>query len=124
MYVSRAASLDQYVQGLARLDGQSGVLVGIAGRLVCLDCGSRSDVFAGLYLKLPRGYALDAIESPLDRPVSKAAVGRFLGELELATRTRRPAVGLGQECELTGYAIGSELVADGEVIALSAFPAR
>jgi hypothetical protein len=43
-----------------RLDGQSGVLVGIGGRLVCLDYVLRSDVFAGLYLKLLRGYALTA----------------------------------------------------------------
>jgi hypothetical protein len=35
-----------------RLDGQSGVVVGVAGGIACLDYVSRSDVFAGLYLKL------------------------------------------------------------------------
>ena len=64
MYVDRAASLDEYLQALPRLDGQAGAIVGIAGRLVCLDYVSRSDVFAGLYLKLLRGYALSAIETP------------------------------------------------------------
>ena len=122
MYVSRGATLEEYVQALPRLDGQSGVLVGIGGRLVCLDYVSRSDVFAGLYPKLLRGYALDAIESPVDRPLSKTAIGRFLGELELAERTRRPAAGIGEEGVLAGYALGSELVADGEVVALTAFP--
>ena len=124
MYVSRRSSLDEYVQALPRLDGQSGVIVSIAGRLTCLDYVSRSDVFAGLYLKLLRGYALDAIESSVDRPLSKTALGRFLGELELAERSRRPSVGLGEEAELAGYAIGRELTLDGEVVALSAFPAR
>jgi hypothetical protein len=124
MYVSRGASLDEYAQALPRLDGQSGVLVGIGGRLVCLDYVSRSDVFAGLYLKLLRGYALDAIESHLDKPLSRRAVGRFLGELELAKRARRPAVGLGEEGELTEYVVGRELIVDGEVVALSAFPHR
>ena len=100
------------------------MLVGIAGRLVCLDYVSRSEVFAGLYLKLLRGYALDALETPLDRPLRKAAVGRFLGELELAQRTRRPVVGLGEAGQLTEYAVGSELVVDGELVALTAFPAR
>ena len=122
--MSRSSSLDEYVQALPRLDGQSGVLVGIGGRLVCLDYVSRSDVFAGLYLKLLRGYALDAIESPVGRPLSKTAVGRFLGELELAERTRRPAPGLGEEDLLEGYVVGSELTADGEVVALSVFPGR
>jgi hypothetical protein len=124
MYVSRGASLEEYVQALPRLDGQSGVLVGIGGRLVCLDYVSRSDVFAGVYLKLLRGYALDAIESSVEKPLSKAAVGRFLGELELAERTRRPAVGVGEVRSFAGYAVGLELAADGEVVALAAFPAR
>jgi hypothetical protein len=122
--VSRSASLEEYVQALPRLDGQTGVLVGIGGRLVCLDYVSRSDVFAGLYLKLVRGYALDAIESRSERPLSSTAIGRFLGELELAERSRRPAVGVGEDGMLDGYAVGCELEAEGEVVALSAFPAQ
>jgi hypothetical protein len=122
MYIARGASLDEYLQALPRLDGQAGVLVGIAGELVCLDYVSRSDVFAGLYLKLLRGYALSAIERPLDKPLRRRDVGRFLGELELAKRDRRKAVGLGEEGLLTEYAVGSELTLDGEVIALSAYP--
>ena len=107
------------------LDGQAGALVGIAGRLVCLDYVSRSDVFAGLYLKLLRGYALSAIERPVDRPLRRRDLGRFLGELELAKRDRRPAVGLGEEgLFLTEYAVGAELSLDHEVMALSAFPGQ
>ncbi len=124
LYVDHKGLLDEYLQALPRLDGQAGALVGVAGRLVCLDFVSRSEVFAGLYLKLLRGYALSAIEQPVNRPLRKAAVGRFLGELELAQRTRRPAVALGEERQLTEYAVGSELVVDGEVVALTAFPAR
>ena len=124
LYERRAASLDAYLQALPRLDGQAGAIVGIAGELVCLDYVSRSEVFAGLYLKLLRGYALSAIERPLDRPLRRRHLGRFLGELELAARERRPAVGLGEEGALTGYAVGSELVVEGEVVALSAFPGR
>jgi hypothetical protein len=122
MFVRRADSLDQYLQALPRLDGQAGVLVGIAGELVCLDYVSRSEVFAGLYLKLLRGYALSAIERPVDKPLRRRDIGRFLGELELAKRHRRPAVGLGEEGVLTEYAVGSELTVDGEVVALSSFP--
>lgn len=124
IYRARGSTLDAYLAALPRADGQSGVLVAIGGRIVCLDYVSRSDVFAGLYSKLVRGYALDALESPRERPLSKAAVGRFLGELELAERVRHPAAGLGEEGELAGYAVGRELSVEGEVVAVSAFPAR
>jgi hypothetical protein len=124
MYVANAPTLDEYTQALPRLDGQSGVIVGIAGRLVCLDYVSRSDVFAGLYLKLLRGYALSAIETPVDKPLRSRDLGRFLGELELAKRDRRQAVGLGEEGVLTEYAVGSELILDGEVVVLSAYPGQ
>ena len=122
VYDSRQETLEDYLKAVPRADGQAGVIVGIAGRLVCLDYVSRSEVFAGLYGKLLRGYALDALETPFDRPLAQGAVGRFLGELELAERLYRPAVGHGEEARLEGYAVGSELTANGEVIALTAFP--
>jgi hypothetical protein len=124
MYVAKGASLDEYLQALPRFDSQAGAIVGIAGELVCLDYVSRSDVFAGLYLKLLSGYALSAIEQPVDRPLRRRDLGRFLGEFALAKRACRPAVGLGEERLLTEYVVGTELALDGEVIALSAFPAR
>jgi hypothetical protein len=123
MYLDRRASLDEYAQALPRLDGQSGVIVGIGGKLVCLDYVSRSDVFAGLYLKLLRGYALDAIEARGEQALSRTAVGRFLGELELATTTDEPPIGLAESWRFDGYASGRGLRLDGETIALSAFPA-
>jgi hypothetical protein len=124
IYHRHAATLEEYLQALPRLDGQAGVLVGIGGRLVCLDYVSRSEVFAGLYLKLLRGYALSALECPVEAPLRRREIGRFLGELELAKRHRRPAVGLGEEALLTEYAVGAELVLDGDVIALSAYPGQ
>jgi hypothetical protein len=124
MHTAKGASLDEYLQALPRLDGQAGAIVGIAGELTCLDYVSRSEVFAGLYLKLLRGYALSAIERPLDTQLRRRDIGRFLGELELAKRAPRPAVGLGEEGVLTEYAVGSELVVEGETVALSAYPAR
>jgi hypothetical protein len=123
IYERHSATLEEYLHALPRLDGQAGVLVGIGGKLVCLDYVSRSEVFAGLYLKLLRGYALSALECPVEAPLRRRDVGRFLGELELAKRHRRAAVGLGEEGLLTEYA-GAELVLDGEVVALSAYPGQ
>jgi hypothetical protein len=121
LYDDRRATLDEYAQALPRLDGQAGALIGIAGELVCLDYVGRSDVFAGLYLKLLRGYALDAIERPAEDGLRRRAVERFLAAVREAARRREPAVGLGKELRLEGRAVGSLLEHDGEVVALTAF---
>lgn len=124
LYRGRRPALDPYLQALPRAPGQAGVIAAVAGRLVCLDYVSRPEVFAGLYGKLLRGYALDALEAEPGLPLSAAALGRFLGELELAPRTLRAAPGLGEEGILAGYVVGRELVVAEEPVALAAFPAR
>ncbi|MER3411294.1 MAG: hypothetical protein C4305_02500, partial [Thermoleophilia bacterium] len=70
------------------------------------------------------GYALEAVDGEESAPLSPASVGRFLGELEIAPRAMRAAVGLGQERILDGYAMGRELVVEREVVALAALPSR
>jgi ARG and Rhodanese-Phosphatase-superfamily-associated Protein domain len=119
MYLDRGKTLDEYAQALPRVDSQSGALIAIAGEVVCLDYVSRSDVFAGLYLKLLRGYALDALERPLERRVAKATVDRFLAVIARAKSAEQPAVGLGRELRFAG---GCELAVDAEAVALTAFP--
>ncbi len=123
MYVSRGASLDEYVDRLPRRDGQCGSIVCVAGRVVCLDYVGRSDVYAGLHTKLLRGYALDAIEEPFDADVPNAHVGSLLDEIGRAIRTPMPEVGLGWGWRLeSDRLVGSELLVDGEIVALSVFP--
>jgi hypothetical protein len=122
LYHDQRATLDEYVEALPRLDGQAGALIGIAGELVCLDYVGRSDVFAGLYLKLLRGYALDAIERPVEKRLRRRAVERFLAAIREAARRREPALALGEEARLRGRAVGSVLEHAGEVVALIAFP--
>src|SRR5579885_3392671 len=63
VYVAHGRRLEEYVEALPRQEGQSGAAVAIAGEPVCVDFVSRSDVFAGLYPKLLRGYGLDAIDA-------------------------------------------------------------
>lgn len=121
LYVSRAPALEDYAQALPRLDGQSGALVACGGTVVCLDYVGRSDVFAGLYAKLLRGYALEAVEVGA-KPVSKAALARFLRAVSGAERHLDRPVGLGSEARLGGEVIGAELEAFGELVALSAYP--
>jgi len=123
MYVQRGASLEEYVAKLARRDGQCGSIVCLAGRVVCIDFVGRSDVYAGLYSKLLRGYALDAIERPVDAPVPKEYVASLLRRIARATRTATPIVGIGQERRVeSSRLVGSELVVGEELVALSVFP--
>src|SRR3954452_1964765 len=121
MYVKRRASIEEYAAALPRLDAQSGAIVAVAGRVTCLDWVSRSDVFAGLYAKLLQGYALEAIETPVDRPVE--GLDAFLGALRSRRGRIAETAGVGSTIRFAGPAVGGELVAHGEVVALTAHAA-
>ena len=85
------------------------MLVAVGGRVVCLDYVSRSDVYAGLYVKLLRGYALEAIEQPEDAPVPEDYV-RLLRRIARAKRGPGTQHGLGVDRDLAGRGVaGSEL---------------
>jgi len=114
MYVKNAGTLSDYVTALPRRPGQSGAIVCLAGRVTCLDYVSRSEVFAGLYAKLLRGYALDAIERPVDAPVPTEYVRVLLDRL---ARSGHDA----GEIRGRGF-VGSRLTIHDEVVALSVFP--
>lgn len=116
MYSKRANSLDEYLRALPRRPGQCGTIVCLAGRVVCLDYVSRSEVFAGIYAKLLRGYALDALEARVDRPVPEEYIRLLL--TRLACRQRVGGTIRGRDF------IGTEIVERNETIALSVFPTR
>jgi hypothetical protein len=123
LYASRGASLDEYLEQLPRRQGQCGSIVCVAGRVVCLDLVGRADVYAGLHAKLLRGYALDAIERRVDAEVPTAYIASLLRRIASAPRTPTPAVGLGQNWRLeSDRLVGSELIVDGELVAMSVFP--
>jgi hypothetical protein len=122
LYTARARSLDQYVEALPRLGGQSGALVAVAGEPVCLDFVSRPDVFAGLYKKLLRGYALQAVERPVERPLRRRAVERFLAAIDRGSAQMVHTPGAGSTLRYGGAVRGSELSAFGELVALTVYP--
>ena len=122
LYTARRASLEEYAAALPRLAGQSGAIVGIGGRPVLLDYVGRADVFAGLYAKLLRGYALDAVEAPAGRELRPDDVRAFVRALERTDGRLVPAVAEGSETRLDGEVVGRALVAHGELVALTAHP--
>jgi hypothetical protein len=123
MYFHHASMLETYLAKLPRRDGQCGSIVCVGGRVVCLDFVSRSDVYAGLYAKLLRGYALDAIEHPAEAPVPSGHVERLLARIQRARRIPATQVGLGQSSQLrTPRLAGTELRLGPELVAVTAFP--
>jgi hypothetical protein len=122
VYSARARSLDEYVESLSRVGGQSGALVAVAGELVCLDFVSRPDVFAGLYRKLLRGYALQAVERPIEQPLRRRVVERFLGEIDRSKAQMARTPGAGSILQYGGALRGAELSAFGELVALTVYP--
>jgi hypothetical protein len=123
LYVSRSGSLDEYSVALPRLDGQAGALVALAGKVVCLDYVSRSDVFAGVYAKLLRGYALDALERPVDKPLRSDAVVAFLDAMGERRGALYHSPGIGSATRFLGAVAGQELVVEKEIVALNALAA-
>jgi hypothetical protein len=116
MYTQRAAAFDEYLAAFPRVSGQCGSIVCIAGRVVCLDFVSRSDVYGGLHAKLLRGYALDAIEHPAPCPVPEEFI-------ELLCK--RIVKGERHDGELRGRGfIGTELVVKSETISMTVLPER
>ena len=125
IYTSRRVEVDAFVQALPRADGQCGAIVAIGGVLSCIDAVSRSDVWAGLYPKLLRGYALDAVESPFDVDVDAEVARDWIDRYEDAERMPAPLVGFGTQLEFSlGSGVGSSLVVGDETIAFAAIPTR
>lgn len=121
IYAGHARSLDEYAAALPRVGGQSGVLVGLGGEMACLDFVSRPDVFAGLYPKLLRGYALDALEAK-ERALGPDEARAFVARLARTASFLSVQPGTGTARRFAGDVVGAELAAYGEVVALSAFP--
>jgi hypothetical protein len=111
------------------LPGQSGAVVALGQRQLCLDYVSRPNAFARLYPKLLDGYLLDAIEVPDGEPAGDGSVESFVAATLRSTRSRRASAGAGIDLRLRAKRIvGSGLELDGELLQLSAFstdrPAR
>ena len=63
---------------------------------------------------------LDAIEHIGTEPTTAERLERFLGEVEVVDRSRRPSVALGEDMRVaTERIIGSGLELDGELIQLA-----
>jgi hypothetical protein len=91
--------LEDLTKGLEPAEGQHGVLVGIAGRVRCMDVFDRPSTLRAYWNSLLSGYANDAIgEEPLATSAEDAEA--FVEKIVAAKFEEVPAVGLGRESHL------------------------
>ncbi|MGI8461651.1 MAG: ARPP-1 family domain-containing protein [Solirubrobacterales bacterium] len=127
VFESRRHSLDELCNAIALHDKQIGAIASYGGELQVLDLVSRPTAFASLHRRIVQGYALDALGSGagLDTAPAETAAGRGFALLvcdsEIAQRERGVGVGENVRFAANGVA-GSGLVAEGELIQLTAFP--
>jgi hypothetical protein len=104
------------------LEGQGGLLAFQHGEAVGLDLLSRPAAFAGLFDKLLKSYAMDALLAQGDgrRKASERKGRAFLAGLSKCREEAYPSVGLGTSLRFTGArTAGSALVHEGAVVHLS-----
>ena len=128
IYEQESPRLETYVGAFPVLEGQSGALFAVDGRVVGLDLFDSPETFRKLFPKLLRSYGLDALESAgREKPaketrISAAIADAFLKRISSAKVEEFPALGEGTDLRLSGRNMtGAALAADGHIIHLSAF---
>jgi hypothetical protein len=120
-YRDKSANLAELEPLFPLEPGQCGAVLALGGSL-CLDWVSRPDAFVALWLKLLRGYLLDALEE-LDTPsTAMERITSFVNAVGSSGPARQASVGLGNDVRVRGdHMIGSGLELDGELLQFSAF---
>ena len=124
MYEKESGRLEGFERAFHPLDKQVGAVFAINGQILGAELFDSANVFKRLLNKLVGSYAMDAIEEPDQQreAVSEQAVMEFLSRIKASAIESFPAVGEGQDLRLHGRGIsGGALLADGQVVHLSAF---
>jgi hypothetical protein len=124
LFEGHAARIEDYVSHLAWVEGQTGAVFAIDGRILGLELLDRPRTARQLIPKLVRSYALDAIASRLasEEVPEKQAARDFVAEVAAAGREQHDALGLGQDVRIASPGLaGGALIHDGGVVHLSAF---
>lgn len=131
-YRDHARRIEDYSARFRVEAGQVGAVFALNGRIFGLDIVERPEVWARLFDKLVRSYALDAIEfeehrTPAPaaaRGVSTADLHAFMQQIAEAELAVSPAVGLGEDIRFVDDAIeGGGLLHQGVALHVSAFAA-
>jgi hypothetical protein len=126
MYRHRQDDLEAYLRALPPVERQIGLLAFVGHRPLGLDALGSPGLYAPLHRRLLTGYVMDALaqrSGPDGYPLpGEPEALHFVGLLREARRTPSETVGLGEYRVLQGGVLGGELVHDGHLVHLSAFP--
>lgn len=136
IYESRRDELGELTGAISLHEGQCGSVAVIAGRIQMLDYVGRPDAYAALHDALVQGYALDALAWQRRREHSMDPTGFEAGDADEATvrgfallvseaqpSSVAPGPGLGETARFAfGGVEGSALIAEDELVQLTAFP--
>ncbi|MEJ5252756.1 MAG: DUF6569 family protein [Armatimonadota bacterium] len=124
IYEHLAPALEEYERAFRPVDGQTGVLAVINGRIVGMDVFDFAQTLRTFFPKLVRSYALDCITfyQVEFTPVFAEAVRQFVERVAHADSQTYPAVGEGEDVRFhAAGVVGSALVARGRMVHLCAF---
>jgi hypothetical protein len=125
IYAAHDKQVDEYVKAFSAVEGQTGALFAINGRVHGLDMFDSPRTLRAVLPKLVRAYALDAIDTPAGEPNAMPTADgpkSFLDVLRAAEIVEMPAVGMGSDLRFkSGEIAGGALIADGSLLHLFAF---
>jgi hypothetical protein len=100
-----------------------GVIAAVGEEIIVLDLFSNHTLFKGLWKKLIKSYALDAINRPCNGSLSKSDIRDFLNELKDVEICTRDTDGTGDAYTIEGdFSFGTALLFDEKVVHCDLFP--
>jgi len=140
VFEAKKAELDAYLNAFICLPQQKGLIVFIGGEIVGFDFISRPQAFSGLFQKLVKSYALEALLEEQKKEAAKGAgegepaagaeapappkekARAFIEEAATCEEKRYESVGRGYDYRFSGKEmVGSALAVDDKVIHLAFF---
>jgi hypothetical protein len=120
-----SGSLQDYVEAMPPVEGQTGAVFAIGPRLMGLDLFDSASTWRKMHASLLRSYAIDAMEEAQNAAplrLEKALAELFLGDIAFSDQTSHDAIGLGTDIRFICPSLhGAALTWDGRLIHLSSF---
>jgi hypothetical protein len=126
LFVDHASFIDQCVAALGPVDGQTGALFAVDGRVLGFDLFESAAVLRKLLAKLVRAAAVDAVDTDATpsvvSPHGSEGPSEFLTAVAATSSQFSPALGLGEDVRLSGAGVtGAGLISSGHLLHFGAF---
>lgn len=126
VFEDRRSEMDVWIRAFSLIPRQVGLLAFLGAKPLGMDALGGAGHYATLHRRILTGYILDAMDArsldDADAPVQQSEAEKFIEDTRSANRTRSESVGSGEYRILDGSVLGGELVDDGQLVHLSAFP--